>query len=166
MGPAERILRGLPHSEDWAGSVDFDGLTAADIADNTPVFEAAMRKLRGRLMPPPGNERPAEGAIDDFVGSGGTLSGLGGGKPGTNPGHIAVHRLNRKEYQNAIEDVLAFKVDAEDLLPPDTSSEGFDNVAEVLQVSPSFLEQYLSAARAVSILAVGEAAPRSRSRVF
>ena len=62
--------------------------------------------------------------------------------------HVAVHRLNRKEYRNAVEDLLAVKVDAEELLPPDTSADGFDNVAEVLQVSPSFLEQYLSAARA------------------
>ncbi len=149
---------GCHNSEDWAGSVDFDGLTPDMIAANTATFEAAMRKLRGRLMPPPGNERPDEATIDAFVGDVETyLDTLAAGS--TNPGHIAVHRLNRKEYENAVADLLAVKVDAEDLLPPDTSAEGFDNVAEVLQVSPSFLEQYLSAARSVSMLAVGEAAP-------
>ncbi len=149
---------GCHNDEDWAGSVTFANLTPDTIAQNTAVFEAAMRKLRGRLMPPPGNERPDEQQIDAFVGDMESyLDALAA--TSTNPGHIAVHRLNRKEYQNAVEDLLAVKVDAEDLLPPDTSADGFDNVAEVLQVSPSFLEQYLSAARAVSILAIGEATP-------
>ena len=150
---------GCHNSEDWAGSLDLDGMAPENIADNTPVFEAAMRKLRGRLMPPPGNDRPDEAAIDDFVGKVENYLDSVAATQGSNPGHIAVHRLNRKEYANAIEDLLAFKVDAEDLLPPDISSDGFDNVAEVLQVSPSFLEQYMAAARAVSILAIGEAAP-------
>jgi hypothetical protein len=149
---------GCHNSEDWAGSVDFGSLSPAAIAGNTEVFEAAMRKLRGRLMPPPGNERPSEAQIDEFVADMESyLDALAASH--RNPGHVAVHRLNRKEYQNAVEDLLAVKIDAEDLLPPDTSADGFDNVAEVLQVSPSFLEQYLSAARAVSMLAVGDAAP-------
>ena len=146
------------NSEDWAGSVDFGSLAPDAIGANTEIFEAAMRKLRGRLMPPPGNDRPSEAALDAFVADmEGYLDALAASSK--NPGHIAVHRLNRKEYQNAVEDLLAVKVDAADLLPPDTSAEGFDNVAEVLQVSPSFLEQYLSAARSVSMLAVGDAAP-------
>jgi mono/diheme cytochrome c family protein len=146
------------NSEDWAGSVDFGSLSPETIANNTEVFEAAMRKLRGRLMPPPGNERPSEAQIDAFVADmEGYLDTIAASHK--NPGHIAVHRLNRKEYENAVEDLLAVKIDAADLLPPDTSAEGFDNVAEVLQVSPSFLEQYLTAARAVSMLAVGEEAP-------
>ena len=147
------------NTEDWAGSLALDTLTTADIAANTATFESAIRKLRGRLMPPPGNDRPAESTINSFVASmEGYIDSLAASHSG-NPGHIAVHRLNRKEYANAIEDLLAVKVDAESLLPPDTASDGFDNVANVLQVSPSFLEQYLQAARAISILAVGEAAP-------
>jgi hypothetical protein len=157
-GLLEEYCVSCHNSEDWAGSVDFGSLSPESIANNTATFEAAMRKLRGRLMPPPGNERPSEAQIDEFVadmeGYLDTIAATHG-----NPGHIAVHRLNRKEYQNAVEDLLAVKVDAEDLLPPDTSAEGFDNVAEVLQVSPSFLEQYLTAARSVSMLAVGDAAP-------
>jgi mono/diheme cytochrome c family protein len=145
--------------EDWAGSVAFDTLSPENIPADAAIWEAAMRKLRGRLMPPPGNDRPAEAAIDAFVASMESHLDAVAAAEGVNPGHIAVHRLNRKEYANAIADILAVQVDAEQLLPPDTSSDGFDNVAEVLQVSPSFLEQYLSAARSVSILAVGEAAP-------
>ncbi|MGV3592365.1 MAG: DUF1592 domain-containing protein [Gammaproteobacteria bacterium] len=146
------------NSEDWAGSIAFDTLAPGTIADNTEIFEAATRKLRGRLMPPPGNERPSEAALDDFVaGMEHYLDALAESRP--NPGHVAVHRLNRKEYRNAVEDLLAVKVDAEELLPPDTSADGFDNVAEVLQVSPTFLEQYFSAARAVSLLALGSDNP-------
>lgn len=149
---------GCHNIEDWAGSLAFDTLAPDNIADNTAIWEEAMRKLRGRLMPPPGNDRPSEDTIDAFVGDMETyLDSVAAQR--TNPGHIAVHRLNRKEYANAIEDILAVKVDAEALLPADTSSNGFDNVAEALQVSPTFLEQYLSAARTISILAVGEAAP-------
>src|SRR5262245_789452 len=58
---------GCHNSEDWAGSVAFDTMTADNVHENTAVFEAAMRKLRGRLMPPPGNERPDEKTLDGFV---------------------------------------------------------------------------------------------------
>ncbi|MES2604478.1 MAG: DUF1587 domain-containing protein, partial [Pseudomonadota bacterium] len=154
----DKYCIGCHNTEDWAGSLAFDTLGPDSIGENTKVWEAATRKLRGRLMPPPGNERPSETEINGFVADmEGYLDSLAGEH--ANPGHIAVHRLNRKEYANAIEDLLALKVDAEDLLPSDTSSEGFDNVANVLQVSPSFLEQYLSAARAISIQAIGEAQP-------
>ncbi len=146
------------NSEDWAGSVDFDGLKATDVAKNPQVFESAIRKLRGRLMPPPGNERPDEKTIDAFVSHMENYIDAAAASQ-TNPGHVVAHRLNRKEYANAIEDLLAMKVDAKGLLPSDTSSDGFDNVANVLQVSPAFLEQYLSAARAISIQAIGDAAP-------
>ncbi len=146
------------NSEDWAGSVDFGGFGAADVAKNPQVFEAAIRKLRGRLMPPPGNERPDEKTIDAFVAHMENYIDAAS-RDKVNPGHIVAHRLNRKEYANAIEDLLAMKVDAKALLPSDTASDGFDNVANVLQVSPAFLEQYLSAARAISIDAIGNAAP-------
>lgn len=149
---------GCHNSEDWAGSLTFDTYSADTMHENPAMWEAATRKLRGRLMPPPGNDRPDEKAINSFVASVETyLDTLARGN--THPGHIAVHRLNRKEYENAIEDLLAFHIDAEEYLPSDTVSDGFDNVANVLQVSPSFLEQYMSAARAISIMAIGVANP-------
>lgn len=147
------------NTEDWAGSIAFDTMTPDTVHENTAVFEHAMRKLRGRLMPPPGNDRPDEKAIDQFVATMENYLDAVADGGSANPGHIAVHRLNRKEYANAIEDLLALKVDAEDLLPSDTAADGFDNVANVLQVSPTFLEQYLSAARAISIEAIGNGTP-------
>jgi hypothetical protein len=147
------------NSEDWAGSLDFASMSLETVGQDAKVWESATRKLRGRLMPPPGNERPDEKTMDAFVASmEGYIDSVAAGKD-LNPGHVAVHRLNRKEYQNAIEDILGLKVEAEDLLPADTSSNGFDNLANVLQVSPSFLEQYMQAARAISIQALGEAKP-------
>lgn len=145
--------------EDWAGSIAFDSMSPADIPENAHIWETAIRKMRGRLMPPPGNLRPAESVIDDFVANMENYLDEVAESKGANPGHIAIHRLNRKEYANAIEDILALQVDAKSLLPPDIASDGFDNVANVLQVSPSFLEQYLSAARSISIQAIGEAEP-------
>ena len=67
-----------------------------------------------------------------------------------NPGRVPLHRLNRTEYANAIVDLLGLRIDASELLPKDDEADGFDNVASVLTVSPSFLDQYISAARVVS----------------
>lgn len=145
--------------EDWAGSVAFDGLLPAEIGKDGAVWEEAIRKMRGRLMPPPGNDRPSEEALDGFVNVLETYLDNYAATENTNPGHIAIHRLNRKEYQNSIADILALEVNAEDLLPADTVSGGFDNVANVLQVSPSFLEQYMQAARAISLQAVADDNP-------
>ena len=78
-----------------------------------------------------------------------------------NPGRPVLHRLNRTEYANAIRDLLGLDVDAEALLPADDMSQGYDNMSDVLTVSPTLLESYISAAGKISRLAVGdpEAAP-------
>src|SRR5213075_789913 len=67
-----------------------------------------------------------------------------------------LHRLNRTEYANAIRDLLALDVDVASLLPPDASSEGFDNLADALSVSPTLIQGYVSAALKISRLAVGD----------
>src|SRR4029434_3163944 len=71
------------------------------------------------------------------------------------PGHVVMHRLNRAEYANAIRDLMALEIDATALLPPDDESSGFDNIADVLKVSPSLMERYLSASWNISRMAVG-----------
>jgi mono/diheme cytochrome c family protein len=140
--------------EDWAGSLAFDTLSPNMIPNNRDVFEKAIRKMRGRLMPPPGNEKPSEADLKNFIATLENYLDSLVSDTGPNPGHVSVHRLNRDEYERAIEDLLAFEIDAEELLPPDATSDGFTNVAEVLQVSPTFLEQYIQAARNISIAAV------------
>jgi len=145
--------------EDWAGSLAFDTLSPETIHNNIYVFEKAVRKMRGRLMPPPGNDKPPIEDLDAFIADMEYYLDSIADNGGANPGHISVHRLNRTEYENSVEDLLAYDIDAEALLPPDATSDGFDNVAEVLQVSPTFLEQYIQAARQISIKAVSSEAP-------
>ena len=143
------------NAEDWAGGVAFDTMSPQEIPDQADIWEHAMRKLRGRLMPPPGKPQPDAATIRSFVGwMEGTLDAAAASHP--DPGRVALHRLNRKEYSNAVWDLLHVSVDPNTILPQDDRSDGFDNVANVLQVSPSFLDQYLSAARGIAVDAVGE----------
>jgi len=153
------------NATDWAGGVAFDTMQAETAADDAEVWEEAVRKLRGTLMPPPGKPQPDAASRQAFVASmEGFLDASAAGKP--QPGSVGLHRLNRTEYANAIEDVLGLKIDPSSLLPRDDKSDGFDNVADVLKISPAFLEQYLSAARQVSMQALGNPAARIQSRIY
>jgi len=143
------------NAEDWAGGVAFDTMTPEDIPEQAETWEHAVRKLRGRLMPPAGNPQPDSATVRSFVSwLENDLDAAAGTR--ADPGRVALHRLNRKEYANAVWDLLRVKVDANTVLPQDDRSDGFDNVANVLQVSPSFLDQYLAAARQIAVEAVGE----------
>jgi hypothetical protein len=143
------------NAEDWAGGVAFDTMTPEEIPEQAETWEHAMRKLRGRLMPPAGNPQPDAATVRSFVGwMENNLDTAAATR--ADPGRVALHRLNRKEYANAVWDLLQVKVDPNTVLPQDDRSDGFDNVANVLQVSPSFLDQYLAAARQVALEAVGE----------
>src|SRR5215472_1210178 len=118
------------------------------------TWEKVIRKLRGGMMPPQGRPRPSNDDVYKLVSYLETsLDRAEGSKP--NPGRAAIHRLNRTEYGNAIRDLLSLQVDVSDMLPADDESNGFDNIADVLKLSPSLLEQYLAAARKISSLAVG-----------
>jgi hypothetical protein len=83
-----------------------------------------------------------------------------------NPGRPAIHRLNRSEYSDAVRDILALDIHAGDLLPVDDSGYGFDNIADVLSVSPVLLERYMSAARRVARLAVGDLATKPSAEEY
>jgi hypothetical protein len=145
------------NATDWAGGVAFDTMTFDSIPDDAETWEHAVRKLRGQLMPPPGNPQPAKEARKEFISyMEGSLDKAAAAHP--NPGRVALHRLNRKEYANAVADLLNVKVDVNSLLPEDNVSDGFDNVANVLQVTPSFLDQYVAAARSVAVQAIGDPA--------
>ena len=122
---------------------------------NAETWEKVVRKLRAGLMPPAGAKRPERGSLDAFAKSiEDSIDHFAASNP--NPGRAPLHRMNRVEYANAIHDLLALEVDSSTLLPADDSSHGFDNIADVLGVSPSLLERYVSAAAKISRLAVGE----------
>jgi mono/diheme cytochrome c family protein len=134
------------------GGLSLEGVTL----DRDPeTWEKVIRKVRAGMMPPAGAKRPERAALDAFAGSiENAIDRAAAANP--NPGRAPLHRMNRVEYENAIRDLLALDVDASTLLPADDSSHGFDNIADVLGVSPSLLERYVSAAAKISRLAVGE----------
>jgi hypothetical protein len=143
----------------------FDTMDVSDVSKNGDIWEKAVRKLRGGMMPPPGARQPDHAAVESFVSYlESSLDAVAAAKP--NPGRVGLHRMNRAEYANAIEDLFGLRIDASALLPKDDQANGFDNVASVLKVSPSFLDQYVSAARAVTNQAIGNAQPKTASVVF
>jgi Protein of unknown function (DUF1592)/Protein of unknown function (DUF1588)/Protein of unknown function (DUF1585)/Protein of unknown function (DUF1587)/Protein of unknown function (DUF1595) len=151
--------------DDLTAGIAFDKMSAADIARDPEVFEAAIRKLRGNQMPPPDSARPTPEVRDSLVRwFETTLDAAAERAP--KPGRVALHRLNRTEYSNAVNDLFGLKIDVAALLPKDDESDGFDNIANVLKASPSFLEQYISAAGVVSEMAVGNPHAKMDSRVF
>ena len=153
------------NATDWAGGVAFDTLSADDIAADAETWEKAVRKLRGRLMPPPGEPQPDQPSIDSFVAwMEGRLDQAAAAHP--DPGYVGLHRLNRTEYAREIDRLLHLTVDVKTLLPKDVSSDGFDNVAAALRISPAFIDQYISAARAVSRQAIGRASAKPSSREY
>ena len=144
------------NATDWTGGVAFDTMQPAGIPADAKIWEAAVSKLRGRMMPPPGEKQPDQTSINSFVSwMEGNLDTAAAAHP--DAGYVSLHRLNRVEYASAVKDLLNVEVDPATLLPQDTKSDGFDNVASVLKVSPTFLDQYISAARTVAALAVGSA---------
>jgi mono/diheme cytochrome c family protein len=137
------------------GGLSLQGADLTDVPRNAENWEKVIRKLRTGSMPPQGMPRPEQSAIDGLASwLEVSLDRAATAKP--NPGHAAMHRLNRAEYANAIRDLLALDIDSTALLPPDDESSGFDNIADVLRMSPSLMERYLSASWNISREAVGD----------
>jgi hypothetical protein len=156
----ERYCFECHNTTDWAGSVAFDTMSFDELAGDAEVWEAAVRKLRAGFMPPPSAKaRPDEQTVNGLIHY--LESHLDAAQVEPAPGRVPLHRLNRREYANAVRDLISLDVNVTDLLPGDEQKSGFDNDATRLQVSPSFLDQYLSAARQVAQQAVGnpQAAP-------
>jgi mono/diheme cytochrome c family protein len=146
-------------------NIAFETMDLSRLGDHAEVWEKVVRKLRGGMMPPPGARRPDQAAVDGLVTwLERSLDEVSAANP--NPGRVAIHRLNRAEYAAAIEDLLALRIDASALLPQDDEADGFDNVASVLTVSPSFLDQYISAARVVVTRAIGNPSSRPVSATY
>src|SRR5215469_4394818 len=140
-----------------AGNLFLNELNAGSVAEHPEIFEKAVRKLRGRQMPPPGFPQPSQKEVDALIG---WLEGaLDKSSTGHLAGHVPVERLNRTEYANAVNDLLAVEIDPTQYLPADIAVEGFNNIAAALTVSPAFLEQYVNVARVVAHMAVGNPVP-------
>ena len=132
-----------------------DGMDVEHVGEHAEAWEKVVHKLRARAMPPVGRARPDRATYAAVAAALETaLDRAGAADP--NPGRTTTHRLNRTEYANAIRDLLGLEVDGRALLPPDDADLGFDNMADILSVSPALLERYLSAARKIGRLALGD----------
>jgi hypothetical protein len=135
--------------------ISFESIDWNNPGKSAETLEKALRKVGTGEMPPAGMPHPSASAAAAFTGwLVDSLDKYAAAHP--NPGRPAIHRLNRAEYSNAIRDLLALETKPGELLPVDDSGYGFDNIGDVLSVSPSLLERYLSVARRVSRTAVGE----------
>jgi hypothetical protein len=144
------------------GNLSLEGFDATRPQDDAVLAEKMIVKLRAGMMPPPGVSRPAGDTLVSLV------AGLEdrideAARRDPNPGGRTFQRLNQVEYERSIRDLLGLEVDAGSLLPLDTKSANFDNIADVQLLSPTLLDAYLNAAAVVSRLALGDpnAAPSS-----
>ncbi len=136
------------------GGLSLQDADLANVPAAAETWEKVIRKLRTGSMPPQGMPHPDTATTNNLASFLETaLDRAATEKP--NPGHAAMHRLNRAEYANAIHDLVGLDVDATALLPPDDESSGFDNIADVLRTSPSLMERYLSASWNISREAIG-----------
>ena len=142
------------NTEDWAGGVAFDTMADDAIPTDAKIWEQAVRKLRGGMMPPPGHKRPDPAAVKNLVSYLETT--LDDASTHPDPGRVALRRLNRREYANAVHDLIGLDVDAAAWLPEDPLKDGFDTDADLLRVTPNFLDQSVAAARALALQAVGD----------
>ena len=129
------------------------------------LSEKVIRMVRAGMMPPPGMPRPKPEALKAFVGSlESSIDQAAVVHP--NPGRPALHRLNRTEYANSVRDLLNVTIDVSPLLPTDDMSHGFDNMADVLTLSPALMEGYVRAAGKISREAVGDAAAHALTHTY
>jgi hypothetical protein len=138
------------------GGLALESLDLASAPDDARTWEKALRKLRGHLMPPPGNPQPPRKDVDSFVTW--MENTLDSHPKGPTAGYVPIERLNRTEYAAAVKDLVGVDVNPKDVLPQDIQVDDFDNIADALSVSPAFLDQYIGAARHVAKLAIGDPA--------
>ncbi len=144
-----------------ATGLALDALDVSAVASAAAAWEAVARKLRVGAMPPTGRPRPDQATIDgvaSWLETALDRAAEAVPDPGRRP---ALHRLSRTEYQNAVRDLLALddlpkELDIAVMLPADNATSGFDNLAELLFVSPTLMERYLAAARKISRLSLGD----------
>ncbi len=138
-----------------AGGLSLAAFAAAAAASNSTVAEKMIRKLRAGMMPPAGAKRPDAAALTDLAEGLETRIDRAAALNPT-PGWRPFQRLNRAEYARAVKDLLAVDVDVTALLPADTISDGFDNIADAQAFSATLLAGYLRAASKVTMLAIGD----------
>jgi len=141
-------------SQAKAGGLALDNLNVDAVANDAAIWEKAVRKLRGRLMPPPGAKQPEQKEVDSLIGYLETKLDANTTLP--RAAYVGVQRMSRTEYIAAVKALVGVDVKTKDILPQDTTVGGFDNIASGLGVSPAFVEQYVESARVIAKQAVGD----------
>jgi mono/diheme cytochrome c family protein len=140
-----------------AGGLSLASFDATRAAEHPEVSERMIRKLRASMMPPAGARRPDEATLNALRRELETrMDRWAAANP--NPGWRPFQRLTRAEYARSIKDLLDVDADVTAYLPPDTMSQGFDNIADTQSSSPALPQGYLRAASQISRLAVGDRA--------
>jgi hypothetical protein len=160
----ERYCVDCHNDADFSGDVSFEGLGPTDVAARAETFETAVRKLRGFLMPPPGNPRPEAAEVEGLIAW--LEDSLDAASDLPRAANVPIQRMSRTEYAAAVRDLLAVEIDPAEYLPTEIEVDGFTNMAAALSVSPVFLEQYVGVARAVARRAVGQPEPKLQSANF
>jgi hypothetical protein len=154
-GVIQSYCLGCHNSKTRAGGLALDSMSPDRIAQDAKAWEAAIRKLRGGLMPPAGAKRPDGQSVAKVIAW--LEKNIDSAVAQPPAGRVSMRRLNRREYANVMRDLLGLEVDASALLPLDDVKGHFDTDADNLVVSPSFVDQYVSAAREMLLQAVGNA---------
>lgn len=152
------------NTEDWAGELALDTVDLRHAGDEPEIWEKAVTKLRGRLMPPAGKKQPSQADVDAMVKY--LETSLDASPKNKKVGHVPLQRLNRNEFAATIKELLGVEIDAKAALPTEVEVEGFSNIAAALGVSPAYMEQYMSVVRKAVKLAVGEPVPKLAKITF
>ncbi len=161
----EQFCVGCHSDQARTAGVSLQGLDAGDVTKHPAIWEKVLRKVASQEMPPPDLPAPSPAARADFVRR--LEDALDAAATANlNPGHVPVRRLNRAEYANAVRDLLDLEVDVSPWLPVDDSGYGFDNIADVLSLTPTLLDRYMIAARRIGRLALGAPSARPVKELF
>ncbi|HET9215784.1 MAG TPA: DUF1587 domain-containing protein, partial [Terriglobia bacterium] len=136
------------------GGLVLDSLSLDAVTKDAATWEKAVRKLRGRLMPPPGSKQPEQKEVDSLIGY--LEAKLDANTTVPHSSFVGVQRMSRTDYIASVKALVGVDVKSKDILPQDDTILGFDNIASGLGVSPAFVEQYVEAARVIARQAVGD----------
>src|SRR3954451_19415657 len=135
------------------GGVAFDEIKDSELTTKPELWSKALRNVRAGLMPPEKKPHPSEAeraVLERWI----KYDGLGIDSANPDPGRVTVRRLNRVEYANTIHDLMGVDFKADEEFPPDDTGYGFDNIGDVLTLSPLLLEKYMEAAETITKAAV------------
>ena len=170
------VCRPCHNAQVASGGLDLSPfMESASIEVFRDGWERIVQKVSAGEMPPRGAVRPSQHRIDGFVAFvRGEIERIDRHLP-ADPGRVTARRLNRNEYSNTIRDLLGVSFRAADDFPSDDSGYGFDNIGDVLTVSPLLMEKYMAAAERIAAAAIGadpfpdkplEAAYRARDKTI